>query len=147
MPASQAGLGGGKVRPGIERMPGAGDFGAILGRERRPSEFHDQFVEHATMHVIDIEVRTNLPGHHLERPPPVFVGRRRPVGGNAAPGSRGGQGSRNAAVPVEDRAAGVEGQGFDRQHHFSRRVAPRRPGWPGSSTGRARASFLRRAPS
>src|SRR5712691_12531565 len=47
----------------------------------------DHRLEHGVMNIVDIERRLHLPHHSLERPPPILVGDRRPVGGQPTTGS------------------------------------------------------------
>lgn len=103
---------GDEIRPGIQRMPGPPDGVPICGGECVELEFRDYLVQLGPMHVVEVERGMLGIDDALERAAAVFVGDRRPVGLQAARGPGRGERAADAAMPVEDGAAGVEGERF-----------------------------------
>ena len=84
----------------------------------------DKFVQHVPVDVVDVETGTLLVGHPPKRTAAIGIGDGRPVALDAVPVARLGKRGTDAAVPVQHRAAGVEGQRFDSARHCC--VHPRR---------------------
>src|SRR6185295_19764327 len=96
----------------------------VCGGERVEPEFGDDLVKFRAVHIVEIEGGALGVDDALERPAAVFVRHRGPVGLQPARGASGGKRAADAAMPVEDRAAGVEREGF--YGHRRRRVYGKR---------------------
>jgi hypothetical protein len=68
------------------------------------------------MHIVHVEARLEGAEHALQRTAPVLVGEGMPVALDTVPEAAFGEHGNEAAVPVEDRAAGIERQHLDRLH-------------------------------
>src|ERR1044071_2065745 len=68
------------------------------------------------MHVIDVEPGIDRAGHPFERPAPVLVDEFVPVAGYAVSTAALGEGGDEPGMPIEDRAAGIEGEDSDALH-------------------------------
>jgi hypothetical protein len=105
-------------------VPALRDIPAILLRKGVDRRLAEQFVEHGAVHVVDVVARLDSAEHALQRATPVLVGEAMPIALDAVPRPALGERGDKAAVPVEDRPPGIEGQYLDVAH--SRLLRPSR---------------------
>src|SRR6516164_3151158 len=97
-------------------MPSVGDRQAVFGRKSNPAILAEKLVQHLAMDVVDVEARIDGAEHPFQRAAPIFIGESMPIALDPAPGTALGEHGDETALPVEDRAAAVEGQHLDRLH-------------------------------
>jgi hypothetical protein len=84
------------------------------------------FAEHVAVHVVDGEAGIDLAGHPTQRAEAMLVRQRVPVALYTARGAPCRHGRGQTGVPVEHRAAGIEGKDLYLFHALLSRHAPLR---------------------
>lgn len=101
----------GPAAKAVRRVPP--DGAAILGREGVEPVLGDHVVQRHAVRVVEVAVGRRVlaqPAHAAERTAPDLVGEVGPVALQPVPGPGFGQRRAEPGVPVEDGAAGIEGQ-------------------------------------
>ena len=116
----------GKIRPRIELVPALRDRSPFLRGTAEPV-LVEQFAQHVAVHVVDVEAGIDRVGHPAQRAAAMLVRQRMPVALDTVRGAPCRHRRGQAGMPVEHRAAGVEGKDLYVFHALLSRYAPSRP--------------------
>ena len=127
-----------KVRPGIEAVPGMPDVVDLPSAEAAKAEVRKGLVEGGPVDVVHVEAGAHLAHDCLHRQPSPVIGDLVPVQRHAVGSAGTGQRMDQSAVPVQHRAASIEGECLDShvdspvEGRCRRAHGPARIGRPGS---------------
>ena len=109
----------------VELMPALCDRSPVLGRTAEPI-LVEHFAQHVAVHVVDVETGIDRAGHPTQRAAAILVRQRVPVALDTLGGAPCRHCRGQAGMPVEHRAAGIEGKDLDLFHAILSRLAPLR---------------------